>query len=458
MKKFRFSLLFVVALMFQMLVIPYHFSADELDTNAPTIDYLALGDSLTVGISPYNELGRSYADFLADGLYAKGDLKSFNKGFSYPGYKTTDVLSDIQQNVTKDILGIGSVEKTATLQQSIKDAELITISAGANDILPLLKQDQTTGKMIVDQMELVRTLQQIGANYKAIMVQISQLNPDAQVYVMGYYNPFPYMSEDLQPMLNQLLTTLNKTIATGLGGTQAILVPTGDAIAVDYKTYLPNPENIHLSEAGYKVIMEQFWTVIESSNAEVPEVIAPTPALFTDTAGHGLRVYIEQAATAGIVGGYADGTFKPNQNLKRVQATSIIVQALGLTTDEIAPFDDIVKYADKTKADINAAYKYGIIKGSNGKFKPNDTITRAQLALMIGRAYELKTGVPYKSFQAVPFSDVGSYNAETVNAISMLHELNIANGFEGKFMPNNPTTRAHAAKMFVHFISLSQSE
>ena len=77
---------------------------------------------------------------------------------------------------------------------------------------------------------------------------------------------------------------------------------------------------------------------------------------------------------------------------------------------------------------------------------------------MIERAYELGSGAPYKAFQDTPFSDLGSYNAETVNAISMLSELNIANGFEGKFMPNNATTRAQAAKMFVNFMSLSSSE
>jgi len=467
MKKFKFSLFFIVALMFQMMVLPYHFSADELDTSAPTIDYLALGDSLAAGISPNNELGKSYADFLAEAINAKGDLKSFNKGFSYPGYKTSDVLNDIRQDVTKEVLGIGSVEKTAKLQQSIKDAEIITISAGANDVLPLLKQDPTTGKATVDQKALALMLQQVGGNYKAIMAQINELNPDAQVYVMGYYNPFPYKAKDLQPLLNQLLATLNKTIATGLEGTQAILVPTGDAIAADYKAYLPNPENIHLSEAGYKVVMEQFWLVLKNANEEVleaspetdPEVVVPTPtpALFTDITGHGLKAYIEQAAATGIVSGYADGTFKPNQNLTRVQAASMIVQALGLTTDEVALFDDIANYADKTKADINAAYKYGIARGNNGKFKPNDPITRAQLALMIERAYELGTGVPYKASQTASFSDLGNYSAETANAISMLSELNIANGFDGKFMPNNATTRAQAAKMFVNFMSLTQA-
>ena len=465
MKKIKFSLFFAVALMLQMMIVPYHFSADELDTSAPTIDYLALGDSLAAGISPYNEIGKSYADFLAEAINTEGDLQSFNKGFSYPGYKTTDVLNDIQQNVTKDILGIGSTEKTAKLHQSIKDAELITISAGANDVLPLLKVDPTTGKATVDQKALVAMLQQVGANYKSIMAQINQLNPDVEVYVMGYYNPFPYMSEDMQPMLNQLLATLNQTIVMGLEGTQAILVPTGDAIAADYKAYLPNPENIHLSEAGYKAVMEQFWVVMQSMTEEVPEgnpetdpeVIIPIPALFTDITEHGLKAYIEQAAAAGIVGGYADGTFKPNQNLTRAQAASMIVRALGLTTDEVAPFADMVNYAEKTKADINAAYKYGIVRGSNGYFKPNDKVTRAQLALMIERAYEIGTGVPYKASQDTPFSDLGSYNAETVNAISMLSELNIANGSNGKFMPNNATTRAQAAKMFINFISLSQA-
>ena len=548
MKKFKIHLLFVVILMLQMVVTPHHFSADELDTSVPTwiqsIDYLALGDSLAAGISPYNELGKSYADFLAEAMQELGVLKSYNKGFSYPGYKTTDVLKDIQQNVTKEVYGSGFVEKTVQLQQSIKDAELITISAGANDILPLLKQDPTTGKASIDQLALVVTMQQIGANYKTIMSQINELNPDVQVYVMGYYNSFPYMAEELQPMLNQLLAALNKTIATGLEGTQAILVPTSDVIAADYKAYLPNPENIHLSEAGYKVVKEQFWATIQQTYLSVQEsslaveteddrsvtlrwqpavdnvavtsyeiynnteklatvdgdtlsykvgtlildtvydfsIVAvdaagnksvdnptievihskvegvPVPALFTDIAGHGLANYIEQAAATGIVGGYADGTFKPNQSLTRAQAASMIVQALGLKTDEVAPFRDMANYAEKTKADINAAYKYGIAKGNNGYFKPNDAVTRAQLALMIERAYELSTGKPYKASQVAPFSDFGNYSADTVNAISMLYELNVANGFEGKFMPSSLTTRAQAAKMFVNFMSLNQAQ
>jgi len=536
-------MLFVIVLMIQMIVVPSRFSAAEIDTSAPfwtqPIDYLAIGDSLAAGVSPNNELGKGYADYLSVAMMEIGALKTYNKGFSYPGYKTTDVLNDIKLNVTKDIYGIGFEEKTAKLHQSIKDAEVITISVGANDILPLFKQDPTTGKAIIDQKMALTTLQHVGTNYKTIMAQINEINPDAQVYVMGYYNPFPYLSEDLQPLLKQLLDMLNKAITTGLVGTQAIFVPTGDLIASDYKTYLPNPENIHLSEAGYKKVTEQFWTNMLLANpwiaadslvadpsgtnsvklnwqpasdnvavtgyeiysgeeklatvagdisaykvenltgnttyvfsvvavdqvgnksvhnptvsVTVAELPTPNPIVFTDIANHGLKTYIEQAAVAGIIGGYADGTFKPNQNLTRVQAAAIIVNALGLKTEEVAPFSDIGNYADKTKADINAAYKYGIVKGNKGNFNPSDLVTRAQVALMIERAYGIVTGEAYKATTKAPYSDFGNYNAEVVNAISMLHELDVATGFEGEFMPSSSTTRAQAAKMVVKFITV----
>ena len=97
------------------------------------------------------------------------------------------------------------------------------------------------------------------------MAQINQLNPNAQVYVMGYYNSFPYMPAELQPALKQMQDALNQAIATGIVGTQAVLVTTGDQIAADYKTYLPNPEDIHLSEAGYKKVTEQFWTSLQKT-------------------------------------------------------------------------------------------------------------------------------------------------------------------------------------------------
>ncbi|MER2089789.1 MAG: S-layer homology domain-containing protein [Sporosarcina sp.] len=542
-KMLKFRLLFTVALMLQMIAVPLHFSAEEInpvDTESPSwlapIDYLALGDSLAAGVTPENALGKGYTDFLAESFHSIGALKSFNKGFSFPKYTTGDIVKDIRMDVKKDVYGIGYEEVTVALQQSIADAEVITISAGANDVLPLVQKNPATGTATADSQLMATAIQQVAINYKTIMTQIAQLNPKAEVYVMGYYNPFPYMTEEMQPLLNQLLDSLNKGIQMGLIGSAAHFVPTSDTIAVDHLAYLPNPENIHLSEAGYQKVAEQFWLNMLTTSPWIPanslaaglvdadsvilnwkpavdnvavtsyelyngiekigtvkgdvssykieklagnaaydfsivavdkaenksihnpsvKVTTAVSALsqFGDIADNGLKNYIEQASAAGIINGYPDGTFKPNQKLTRVQAAALIVRALDLKTDETAPFGDINNYADQTKAEINAAFKYGIVKGDRGNFKPTEAVTRAQLALMIERAYRNVSGKPYTAFGKAPYSDFGNYDEETINAISMLHELNVATGYEGKFMPSNSTTRAQAAKIVVNFTSL----
>src|SRR5699024_9024277 len=71
-------------------------------------------------------------------------------------------------------------------------------------------------------------------------------------------NPFPYLSPQNQPMVEQLVMSINSAIKSGLTGTTAQFVETAKQIAEDPYTYLPNPENIHLSQAGYKVVMEAF--------------------------------------------------------------------------------------------------------------------------------------------------------------------------------------------------------
>lgn len=173
---------------------------------------------------------------------------------------------------------------------------------------------------------------------------------------------------------------------------------------------------------------------------------------FTDITVHWAKPYIEIVSALGLMNGYDDQTFRPDNSLTRAQATSIIVRGLGLTTDKDLPFEDLDGYADATKAEINAAYHHGIVKGYDKSFKPGEKVTRAQLAIMLYRAYENQTGSKYEPAEKAPYSDFGKLDEEGVAAISMLYELKIATGFEGKFNPTNPTTRAHAAKMMANFV------
>ncbi|MCZ2257847.1 S-layer homology domain-containing protein [Sporosarcina sp. G11-34] len=441
----KFRILFVFALIFQLVAIPLQSLANGSTalTETDQVDYLALGDSLAYGINSDGLPGQAYSDFLALTMQSTNSLKSFNKGFSVPGYKTTDVLKDLQENVTKAVHGQGNDGETAELYASIKAAEVITISVGANDALGGIVFDPDTGIPVLDTAQVMAKIQQVGVNYHQIMAGIYALNPDVQVYVMGYFNPFPHRAEALQPQFKQLVDGLNTAIQAGITGTSAVFVPTAEKIAENYDAYLPNPENIHLSEAGYQAVAGLFARALLGNN--------PTPpAIFPDIENNRFKQFIEQSVALGLIAGHSDGTFKPDDELNRVQAAAIIVRALKLKSDVAAPFPDIRNYSKGTQAEIAAAYKFGITKGtSDGTFKPSEPVTRAQLALMINRTYTIVTGQPYVAAEVAPFSDIGSYDAVTQNAISMLFDFEIAHGSDGKFMPDDSTTRGQAAKIFV---------
>ncbi len=188
------------------------------------------------------------------------------------------------------------------------------------------------------------------------------------------------------------------------------------------------------------------------------KTISTTQGLFSDIENHWGKDFIEQAVNAGIITGYPDGTFKPDMHLTRAQTASLIVRALDLKTNVHAPFKDIENYDEAIKAEIAAAYQNGIIKGHNGKFKPSDKVTRAQLALMIMRSYEIVKDEPYIASEIAPFTDIALFDDETKNAISFLHEFDIASGTGGKFMPGNPVTRVQATKILVTYVGVISEE
>lgn len=180
--------------------------------------------------------------------------------------------------------------------------------------------------------------------------------------------------------------------------------------------------------------------------------IQPTPTPFTDVKGHWAADYIQQASGLGIINGYKDGTFRPSETLTRTQTVSILVRALDLKTDKNSPFSDTKNYTDEVQADIAAAYHNGLIKGVGGKFKPTDEITRAEMALLFYRAYEIQNGETYKGNSNAPFTDMKYSTNELQAAVSMLYDFKMAVGVNGQYMPTDYASRAHGTKMLVQFL------
>lgn len=180
--------------------------------------------------------------------------------------------------------------------------------------------------------------------------------------------------------------------------------------------------------------------------------IQPVPTPFTDVTGHWAADYIQQASGLGIINGFKDGTFRPSETLTRTQTVSILVRALDLKTDKKSPFTDTKNYTDEVQADIAAAYHHGLIKGVGGKFKPTDEITRAEMALLFYRAYEIQNGKTYKGNSNAPFTDMKYSTNELQAAVSMLYDFKMAVGVNGQYMPTDFASRAHGTKMLVQFL------
>jgi hypothetical protein len=113
------------------------------------------------------------------------------------------------------------------------------------------------------------------------------------------------------------------------------------------------------------------------------------------------KTAIEALATAGIITGFGDGTFHPNDPVTRQQFAKMIVKTLGLTVTgaEVCPFTDVALqqgsdpfYPSKHVA-VCAAQ--GITVGKTPtSFAPNDDITRQQLITMVARAAKLAEAPP----------------------------------------------------------------
>ncbi|MFD0959786.1 cadherin-like beta sandwich domain-containing protein [Paenibacillus chungangensis] len=108
------------------------------------------------------------------------------------------------------------------------------------------------------------------------------------------------------------------------------------------------------------------------------------------------NVALAQAHSYGIINGYTDGTFRPNQTITREEAMAMIAQAMkiaGISTElDSADIDAILsRFADQhilsgwAREAVAAAIQKGLVKGYHNHLMPTDPITRAETAVIIER-------------------------------------------------------------------------
>lgn len=206
------------------------------------IDYVALGDSLAAGQTPYgNKVGTGYTDMISEELDKGQVLGSFTKDYATSGETSVELLDKLKRD---------------DVQQVLKEAELVTISSGANDFFRFIKTGGSLASPAA--MELLTT---VGANVGSAIDNVKSASPEADIYVFGYYAPLVFLQDETTKAqflyAFQIFNNNLKKIAEAKG---IHFVEVASAFDVNSTAYLPNPTDVHPNEAGYQVIANQFFS------------------------------------------------------------------------------------------------------------------------------------------------------------------------------------------------------
>lgn len=181
-------------------------------------------------------------------------------------------------------------------------------------------------------------------------------------------------------------------------------------------------------------------------------LVASAPAAAAQSSGgqfrdvpedHAHHDSIEAVADAGVVVGYPDGTYRPENDVTRGQVATILATAAHMETDGEPPFRDVPSDHEHAHG-ITALAEWDVVQGyPDGTYRPEQSIDRGQMATVLATAYNLEAeGDP-------PFDDVDSDHPHA-EGIAAVAEHDIAEGYDdGTYRPSEPVNRGQTAT-FLH--------
>lgn len=223
------------------------------DTVQNTINYftnnevhvVSIGDSLTEGVGDTTD-GGGYVGILDNTINQKKHVVEFDN-YGKRGNRSDQLLKRL------DIPEISN---------SIKDADIVTITIGANDIMKILKENITDLSYADFNEERLNYEQRL----IKIFDKINDLNPDANIYLIGFYNPF----EQYFPDIKELGTIVKDWNTTGEKISReyenATFIPTIDLFE-DSDTNLFADDNFHPNTLGYKRIAKRVLEYLQPEHA-----------------------------------------------------------------------------------------------------------------------------------------------------------------------------------------------
>ena len=470
------ALLLAVVMTAALFAVPAS-AADKAPNDYGIRTYVALGDSIATGLNDhtgtnedaYGSWANGYTVRLAEKLglidentpsyvpdyncvYYTSPNESGFRSWAFPAMRTREILQQVdptyeyeRDRFAEYWLDNGELNEQlgdvpALIQADVKDADLITLNIGSNDVVlaqlrntaweiedevgvgasaiidlmksklgfadaPTLPEDAASENTIVAKF-LPRFLANITKGYNEFLVNMPRIlkalraqNPTAQIVVLGIFNPVHYslsLSEGKLPitigeMIDGVMLPLNGALATFCMRYRCTYVDVVDE---------PVDGSMHPTNEGYLDIANRIYAKLKFRPVE-------TDFTDTDSLSPEFQNAINWAAETGVTTGFPDGTFQPDKTCTRAEIVTFLWRMAG-EPEAAAPaaFEDVA--ADAWYAEPVAwAAENGITNGTSAtKFSPDQTCTRGQIVTFLYRYDRLVNAEAGETAAASTFRDV----------------------------------------------------
>ncbi|SET70055.1 S-layer homology domain-containing protein [Natronincola peptidivorans] len=166
---------------------------------------------------------------------------------------------------------------------------------------------------------------------------------------------------------------------------------------------------------------------------------------FKDIKGHWAANAINKWSDYGIINGY-NGSFRPNDSITRGEMAVILNNMMDYQVAAQNKFTDLKSGRFYTDA-ILKANAAGIIKGDGSTVRPTDKITREEAAVMLAKAFALDV-----STGGISFNDSASIATWASGYIKTMEAKGYVKGTNNNFMPKSNITRAETVTIIDNIV------
>jgi len=176
------------------------------------------------------------------------------------------------------------------------------------------------------------------------------------------------------------------------------------------------------------------------------------PTTFSDVTSHWSRDDVQDLASRLIVQGTGENVFAPDRSITRAEFTAVLLRGLGLhspNNTETASFTD-VKTGTWYEDEVQTAVSYGLISGyADDSFRPNSEISRAEALTIVSRAMKLvglaQADASETTSLISSYSDSAKVQAWAAESVASAIKQDLVEGADGKLMTEADISRAQSA-------------